>query len=150
MPISIREFNKKDKEVFIAMAQEFYSSDFVCHSIPKKYIEKTFDTCVAKSPYAKGFILEYNGIAAGYALLSFTYSMEAGGFVVLLEDLYVCAEFRGKGIIGKFFEYLKKEYDKKTARYRLEVTKSNRHAIEIYKHYRFTEMEYLCMCRELN
>ncbi|MCL2848121.1 MAG: GNAT family N-acetyltransferase [Firmicutes bacterium] len=147
--IIVRDFLLSDKEAFLTLAIEFYNSDAVCHSIEIKNIELTFEACLNRSPYARGFIIEYDSEPAGFALLSFMHSLEAGGLVVLLEDLYVSQKFRGKGLMSKFFKVLFNEYDNKIARYRLEVTKNNKNAIDIYKHYGFSELEYLAMVKDL-
>jgi len=130
------------------MAHRFYMSDAVCGSIPKKNFKQTFMLCLQGSPYARGVMLEADGEVAGFALLSFTHSTEAGGLVVLLEELYVTECFRGKGLTTQFFNFIKAEYGKKAARFKLEVTQSNKHAIEVYKHYGFEVVEYLAMVRE--
>ena len=55
---------------------------------------------------------EQDGVPAGYALLSFTHSNESGGLVVLIEEVYVDAAFRGKKIGTKFFAWLFEAYAK--------------------------------------
>jgi len=147
--VIVRDFISTDKQAYLTLATVFYNSDAVCHSVPAKNIELTFDACINKSPYARGFIIECDNEPAGFALLSFMHSLEAGGLVVLLEDLFVTEKFRGKGLMSKFFKVLFLEYDNKVARYRLEVTKNNKSAIDIYKHYGFEELEYLAMVKDL-
>jgi len=147
--INIRKFKTSDKQEFCALATMFYNSDAVCHSIPTVNLEKTFDLCIAKSPFCTGFALEYNGSMAGFALLSFTHSTEAGGMVVLLEDLFVLPEFRGKGIVSEFFKMLESTYNDSVKRYRLEITKSNKSAKDIYAHYGYEVLDYTCMCKDL-
>ena len=147
--IEVRDFELRDKVAYLKLATEFYNSDAVCHSVPQKHIEDTFTECINDSPYARGFIITVNGAAAGFALLSFMHSLEAGGLAVLLEDLYVSAAFRGKGLMSAFFKKLFAEYNGKAARYKLEVTKNNRAAIDIYKHYGFEELEYMAMVKEM-
>lgn len=145
--ITIRDFKTTDKANFCAMAEAFYNSNAVSHAIAAKNITTTFDLCAAKSPYARGLILEYDSHTAGFGLLSFTHTLEAGGLVVLLEDLYIDEKFRGKGLAKQFFDFLFNEYNGKAARYRLEVTKTNQHAIDIYKRYGFCELDYVNMIR---
>jgi len=146
--LTIRDFKQSDKKDFCAMAETFYNSDVVCSKIPQENINKTFDLCIAKSPYARGLIFDYNGEAAGFALISFTHSTEAGGLVVLIEEVFVKENFRGKGILREFFAMLDKEYGDLAKRYKLEVTKSNLKAIDIYKHYGFKVVEYLAMVKD--
>ena len=143
--IEIRKFADKDKEQYFAMSGEFYSSSAVEHKVPKKHFEVSFNLCVSKSPFIKGYMLFYNGVPCGYALFSFTYSNEAGGEVLLIEELFIKEDFRGKGMFGELFEFIKKKYSKKVARFRLEVTGVNKNAIEIYKKYGFRELEYTQM-----
>jgi len=147
--IVVRDFTVCDSDVFLALANEFYSSPAVCHSVPQRHIELTFNECLSDSPFARGFILECDGSPAGFALLSFMHSLESGGRVVLLEDLYVQEAFRGKGIVSAFFKKLFAEYDSKVTRYKLEVTKDNTNAIDIYKHYGFEILEYIEMVKEM-
>jgi len=146
--LNIRDFTNTDKEQFCAMAESFYNSDAVCCAIPKSNILKTFDLCIKKCPYARGFIFEYNKVAAGFALISFTHSTEAGGLVVLIEEVFIKEDFRGKGIVKEFFKLLDTQYGSLAKRYKLEVTKSNKKAIEIYKHYGFEVVEYLAMVKD--
>ena len=75
----LRNININDKKEYIEMTKEFYTSEAVLHSIPQEYIETTFDNLVNDTPYAKGYMIEYNGGVAGYVLLAITYSNEVGG-----------------------------------------------------------------------
>ena len=38
----IRKMNKDDRELYLALGQEFYSSPAVMHSIPGKHFEDSF------------------------------------------------------------------------------------------------------------
>ena len=94
----LRPMTEQDREVFIRLADEFYHSSACLHTVPTEYFHKTLDEILADSPYAKGYIFEKDGKVAGYALLSFTYSNEAGGLACLLEEAYVIPEFQGCGL----------------------------------------------------
>ncbi|HBR02943.1 MAG TPA: GNAT family N-acetyltransferase, partial [Ruminiclostridium sp.] len=50
----IRKLNIEDKDRYIAMSKEFYSSDAVLHTIPEENIYKTFGLLTTGSPYAEG------------------------------------------------------------------------------------------------
>jgi len=149
MSVTLRDFKEQDLDRYLQLSRDFYSSDAVDHAVPEKFFRHTFEACIKKSPYARGLMIEYEGKSAGYLLLSFTHSNEVGGLVVLIEEVLICPEYRGKGIAGKVFDFLSKEYDGKVSRYRLEVTRHNRHAIEIYKHYGYQEIQYMSMVRDL-
>jgi len=149
LQIIFRDFIKTDKQVYLKMSNAFYSTDAVDHVVPKEFFEYTFGKCCDINPYVRGLMIECEGKIAGYIILSFTYSNEVGGMVLLIEEVYVNPDFRGKGIISKFFAFLDEEYSGKVKRFRLEVTESNRHAIEIYERFGYKKLEYVQMIRDI-
>lgn len=46
-------------------------------------------------PYAEAYLFEQDGQIAGYGTLAKTFSTEAGGLVIWLEEVYIRQEFRG-------------------------------------------------------
>lgn len=137
----IRTINANDKEIFIKMVTEFYNSEAVLHSIPKENIINTFEEITSNSPFTVGYIVEINSEVAGYILLSFTYSNEAGGLTVLLEEIFVKEEFRGLGLGSKMINYTKEKYSN-AKRFRLEVENDNVKAINLYKSLGFNFLNY--------
>lgn len=150
MQFTIRDFKESDREDYYQMSHAFYHSDAVSHAIPKEFFAKTFDMCLKKSPFARGLIIKQEKMSAGFALLAFTYSNEVGGMVLLIEDLFILPEFRGQGLVRKFFTQLENEYHGRVVRYRLEVTESNRQAIEVYQHFGYKKIDYISMIKEIS
>lgn len=144
----IRDFTASDHDAFLAMAGEFYTSDAVMHSVPESCFETTFARCLAGDAFVRGLILESGGRPAGYALLSFTYSNEAGGLVVLLEEIYVLPEFQGKGLGRELFGFVEAEYAEQARRFRLEVTRCNERAISLYRHLGYEPLDYIQMIKD--
>ena len=136
----IRKIEARDREFYIEAAKALYSSDAVMHSIPDANFEKTFDELMRSDEYAFCFILESGGIPAGYALMSRTFSQEAGGMVVWIEELYILPRYRGRGLAGEFFNELFALYP--AARYRLEVEWENKGAIRLYERLGFRRLPY--------
>jgi ribosomal protein S18 acetylase RimI-like enzyme len=149
MQFVIRDFKVSDREIYYMMSEKFYHSDAVSHPVPKEFFIKTFNMCIEKSPFTRGLLIEQDHLAAGFALLAFTYSNEVGGLVLLIEDLFILPEFRGRGLVRHFFDYLENEYHGKVRRYRLEVTKNNHQAIGIYQHLGYEKMAYISMVKEV-
>lgn len=143
----IRSFACDDYNFYKNSSIEFYSSDAVCHSIPPENFDKTFDMCLSDSPFVKGYILEYEGKRAGYALLSLSFSCEAGGIVVWVEEVYVLPEFQGRGLGKEFFEYVHNTYAD-ASRFRLEVGEKNKRVMEYYKRLGYEKLSYIQMCKE--
>lgn len=141
----IRELIKEDKDSFISMVSSFYKSEAVLHDIPKESIINTFNEIVSHSPYAKAYIIENNGQTAGYGLLSSSYSSEAGGMVIWIEELFIRDEFRGYGLGREFLHFIKSEFSSKAKRIRLELTKSNESALRLYLSNGYEPLEYMQM-----
>ena len=137
----IRKYASNDRRNVLKMMEEFYSSPAVLHKIPKENYAKTLDEAEKGSPYLDVFRLQHDLSIAGYALTAYTYSNEAGGNVAWIEEIYVCPEFRSKGLGREFINYIKKEYGD-FARIRLEVEQSNDGATRLYKREGFEELAY--------
>ena len=136
----IRRIKETDRDIYMRMTEEFYSSPAVLHTVPEKFRSDTFEEIIKGSPFADCLLFEENGKTVGYALLAKTFSQEAGGTVVWVEELMLMPEYRGKGAGTSFFEYLKANYPAK--RYRLEAEPENEGAVRLYKRIGFEELGY--------
>ncbi|MCI6677151.1 MAG: GNAT family N-acetyltransferase [Clostridiales bacterium] len=145
----VRKVTNEDKETFFRLSKEMYASDAVLAPIPKKYHERTFQELMRSDEYAEGYILESDGQIAGYALTAKTFSREAGGIVVWIEELYISEPFRSKGLGREFFEYLEEQIDPQVTRLRLETEFENERARKLYGRLGFKELEYMQMVKEI-
>lgn len=144
----IRPITKEDKNIFLILAKAFYSSPAVAHTIPTAHHTATFDQLMKDSTYAECFMIEYGGKVVGYALLAKTFSQEAGGLVVWIEELFILPEYRNKGLGKEFFSFMKETYEPHVARLRLEVEPENTNAIRLYKEMGFDILPYNQMVKE--
>ncbi len=138
----IRPIQKSDRDFYLACAKAFYQSPVVLSPIPASHIEKTFDLLMRGTPLASAYIFESQGEKCGYALLAHTWSQEAGGEAIWVEEIYVLPEFRKKGIGKEFFCFLEKNFGKTAKRFRLEVEKENEGAVRLYQSLGFDFFEY--------
>lgn len=131
------------------MATDFYSSPAVLHKVNGENFERTFDRLMEGSPFIRCLFFkdENSGETLGYALLAFSYSNEAGGDVVWVDELYVKSRYRGKGIGNSFFDFLSNEY-KGFARFRLEIEPGNQSAKRLYNRIGFKTLEYEQMVKD--
>lgn len=143
----IRKIDALDKDLFLALASEFYHSEAVLHSIPKRCHINTFNEMTTRDCYLDGYMLFCSQIPAGYALLSKSFSPEVGGKIVWIEEIYLRSEFRGKGLGKEFFAFLENTYPD-ALRFRLEAEKANRNAIKLYQSLGFKELPYLQMIKD--
>lgn len=142
----LRKIERKDRKKYLELARAFYHSEAVLHTVPESYFENTFDEMMRSSVYAEGYILS-DGQDCGYALLAKSFSQEAGGLVVWLDEFFVEEAHRGKGLGKEFMEFLFANYGGK-ARIRLEVEPTNVKAEKLYKKVGFTDLLYKQMVLE--
>lgn len=137
------KIRKSDRDEFLTMEHDFYHSPAVLHPIPDKNHEKTFDLLMEGTPYATCIMFRSDDKTKiyGFALLALTYSNEAGGMVVWLDEIYVKPQYRCRGITGEFFKFIEKEYSD-AARIRLEAEPDNERAAKLYARNGFTELGY--------
>lgn len=141
----IRKIEQKDRKIYLDMAKAFYESDAVLHSVDEQNFINTFNELMRSDAYAECYLMETDGHIAGYALLSKTFSQEAGGLVYWIEEIFVLPEFRSMGLGKEFFSFLNNRLPQNTKRLRLEVEEDNTRAFSLYKKLGFKELPYLQM-----
>ena len=140
----IREINETDRQEYLNMSAEFYSSPAVLADIPVSYREGAFEEYV-RGTHAKCFILEEDGKYAGYGIVAFLYMQEAGGLCTFFDELYVREQFRSRGFGRQFFDFVFDNFPAPMSL--LEVEKENVRAISLYKRLGFSPREYILMQR---
>lgn len=137
----IRKIEERDKSEYIRMAKDFYSSPAVLENIPESNIVDSFNEFLNNTPYGDAFIFEKDGESIGYGVLAYTYSQEAGGRVVWIEEIYIKSEYRGGGFGSQFINYVLGNIPAK--RYRLETEPENEKAAALYRRHGFEHFEYV-------
>jgi len=138
----IRKITEKDRDVFYKFTKSFYASPVVMSDIPDEFHKDFFDEILKSDTYADGFIIEYENKSVGYGVTAKTYSHEAGGMVIWLEELYIEEEYRGKGLGKEFFSFLEKYYPY-AVRFRLEAEEDNKKALKLYESLGYKRLEYI-------
>ena len=136
----IRKITPDDRAIYLKMAHEFYHSEAVLHPVPEANYARAFDEMMRSEAYMVGLIFEIEEQIAGYALLCKTYSQEAGGMAVWIDELYVRPDFRNRGIGHAFFAEV--EAIVPAARYRLETEPDNHRAKKLYRSLGYVPLEY--------
>ena len=137
--MQIRPMTPADREAVLTMEEALYTSA-VEHPVPRAHMERAFSDAVGDNPHLTGWLLEEDRQPAGFAYLTFFYSCEAGGLVVMLEELFVREQLRGRGLGQQFLQWLYRQYPD-AARFRLEVTRDNP-AARLYARSGFSRLDY--------
>ena len=134
----IRKFVPEDREDYIRFSTEFYNSSAVDKPVPREHFEQGFDEMMRSDVY----VLVCDGNNVGYCVTMKTYSVEAGGITIWIDELFVLEEYRSKGLGRELFKYIEENGDKKLRRIRLEVELENGRAISLYKKMGFEPAPY--------
>ena len=145
----IRPITSADRESYLAMCREFYSGDAVLHPVPEEYFQRTFDALMDHTPFAAAYLIEQDGETAGYALLAKSFSQEAGGIVIWIEELYIRPQFQGQGLGTAFFRFLEAQNDGTVKRHRLEYEPDNVRGAALYRRLGFTPLPYGQMIKDI-
>lgn len=140
MQINIEKMRAEHKKEVIDMMAIFYASEAVHTNGSAEIFKADFENCIENSPYIDGFVFTQAEKVLGYAMIAHSFSTEYGKECIWFEDLYLKPEFRGFGIIPKFFNFIETEY--KNTIFRLEVEKENEHAVHVYKKHKFSDLPY--------
>lgn len=129
--IATRLASPADEFILLEMASVFHEEDG--HPLSPGGPE-AIRTLLRGSELGQIFVVEANGKIVGYFALCFTMSLEFGGRVVILDDLYLIPSERGKGHGSWIFaEVEKKAKERKAVQIFLEVERHNQAALRFYE-----------------
>lgn len=141
MSMSFRPLAGADFEEILAMMKTFYASDALLVHPEEVTLRRTLTDVIGDDPFTEGFAFGYAGVLAGYGMIAKSYSTEAGGHCIWIEDIYVLPEFRGKGLGTAFIKFIKDRFPR-AVRIRLEAEPENEKAMSVYRAAGFSELGY--------
>lgn len=146
--LTVRDVRADDRALYEEMAYDFYRGDAVLYPMTAEKLAATLDMALSGSPMMRLVIMEDGGECVGYGNLSFTWSTEAGGMVMWIEEIYVRPQHRGCGYGSAFLQWAEDAYAGQVKRFRLEVCPENPDAKRLYERHGYRDMGYLPMVRE--
>ena len=94
----------------------------------------------------RAWIIHFEGVVAGYTVLTLGYSVEFGGVIAFVDELFVARGLRGKGIGTRVLQLVTDEARKlDVMMLALEVTRSNESAKRLYRSVGFVDREHHLM-----
>jgi len=144
----IRFADPSDRNRLVEMMREFYAeTETPCDELRTS---RAFETLLDDETLGRVWILEQNGTTAGYAVLAFGFSMQFGGRDAFLDDLFVRASHRGKGLGRSALEAILSECRARDIRaLHLEVDATNHPAQELYRKFGFQDHDFHLMSLNL-
>ncbi len=125
------------------------SEDFSGWVATSESIQTTLDH-IRKHP-DKGNILvfEQEGFLIGYAILINFWSNEYKGNVLIIDELYILPDYRSQGIATAFLNFLSDTRYNDSVMLHLEVSDSNKRAMDLYRKMGFAMNTYNTLKKKL-
>ena len=139
--LAIRPMEEKNKEQLMEMMLQFFNSPAVEHGVERQILEDTLEGALQKGSGLDGYALWEDAELIGFSFVSSYFCTERGGTCIVLEDLYLKEETRGKGYGTAYFQFVFDRYPH-ARRFRLEVTPSNEKAARLYERMGFQRLTY--------
>lgn len=150
MDISMKmtKITQENQEALLPMIEKFYQSPAVDHPVEREILQDTVDAVAEeKNTLIEGYYLQVGEDRVGYALLAPYFSCEVGGLCVMIEELYLEEEHRGKGYGNLAMETILQS-NPKVRRFRLEVASTNEGAKKLYRRLGFEILAYQQMIQD--
>jgi len=131
--LTFRDMAPEDRDLVLSMVADFYHSPATLHPVGPAILERTF--CAASDPaqpLLRGVLPLVDGQPAGYLYITQCWATEAGSPCVVLEEIYLKPELRGRGLGREILTWLREEYPD-ARRFRLEVNPENPDAARLYR-----------------
>jgi GNAT superfamily N-acetyltransferase len=127
---------------------EFYSE--AQFSLARAVAEHTFAALVAEPSLGQVWLLESDGQAAGFVVLTVSFSMEYGGSRGFVDDFFVARQFRRRGLGSLALKAVREECTRRGVRALLvETSSDNRAAVSVYRRAGFADTGHMLMKLEL-
>lgn len=92
----MRQASKEDMPRLVALMKEFYAESAM--AFDPTAAAGAFETLLSDDRLGKVWLIQAGGDDVGYAVLTFSYSMEFSGQNAFLDDLFIRSAFRGAGL----------------------------------------------------
>ena len=132
---------RDDSATVVDMMRQFYTSPAVITDGSEKIFAANVDNCLSGKTCAAGYVFFDGDKIIGYGITARSYSTEFGVECIWIEDIYVAAEYRGRGVGSKFIRCVQARHPDKLLR--LEAEADNDKALAFYKRLGFKALPYL-------
>ena len=123
----------KDEAKVVAMMQALYTEDPPESAVDVSRFRSTIRRFVEQPSCGQVVVFYESGVPSGYALLVPFWSNEFGGNLLFVDEIYVKAGSRNRGIGRQFFQSVSRERRFDAVALALEVSPANARARRLYE-----------------
>jgi ribosomal protein S18 acetylase RimI-like enzyme len=148
MDIRFRSANHHDIDWLVAAMREFYAIDG--YPFNEKLSRLNLEKFINDEMLGRLWLIEIENKPFGYIVLTFSFSFEFGGRDAFLDELFIDAQMRGKGLGTAAMRFVEAQCRETGVQaLHLEVERDNRAAQKLYRKFGFTDHERYLMTRRI-
>lgn len=136
--IQFRAFRPDDADAVAALIFGLYREDHSIKEMSLDKIQRTFDHLRAHPALGQVVVFDAGGEVAGYSILINFWSNEYGGNILYVDELYIRADHRGRGMGTAFLRRVAAGDFGPAVALQLEVTGGNLEARRLYERLGFS------------
>lgn len=145
MKINCIKYDEKLKSALCSMIYKLYAEDPEGEPMSQRKIDMTIEQVKACPDCLRIYLIENEeGEIIGYAMIQLIWSNEWGGLTANIDEMYIVESARGQGVGTAFIEIVPKLIPD-VNRVTLEVTPSNKKALQLYERLGFKAVDNKCM-----
>ncbi len=135
-----------DREILVEFIKEYY--DFDGHCFHESIVRTTLAKILKNTTLGRVWVIQRDGKAIGYIVLTFGYSLEYGGRDAFIDEFYIRESYRGRGIGSKAIQFIESACPALDIQaVHLEVERKNIAAQKFYREVGFKDQERYLMTK---
>jgi ribosomal protein S18 acetylase RimI-like enzyme len=148
--LNFRPATPDDIETLIAMMRDFYAHDGMA-AFDEAIARRALLGVIGDDTLGRVFLILLANEVAGYAVLTFGYSLEFHGRDAFVDEIYLRDEYRGQGIGKRALQFLTEVCAKEGVKaLHLEVERTNTSAQAVYHKFGFEDHDRYLMTKWIN
>jgi diamine N-acetyltransferase len=150
MPIFITRATLTDLELLLPMMRDMQEDDPWSETFHEPTVRANLAELLGNAVYGVAYLVQEENTLIGYLVICFDYSLEYGGKGAWIDELFVEASHRGKGIGTQLLDLAEAASREHNAKFlHLEVNRGNP-AIELYRRRGFADHHRYLMSKALD
>jgi diamine N-acetyltransferase len=138
MDIAFSTADVAEGDLLIELMREFYAFEHL--AFDEQVARSALRQILSNDALGRVWLIRLDGHCVGYAVLTLGFSLEFGGRDAFLDEIYIRAEQRWRGVGSKALEFIEEACRTLGVRaLHLEVERENRNAQAVYRKFGFKE-----------
>lgn len=138
MSVEFKRANVADCETLLPLMADFYAHEGL--TFEEAFAARALLGLLKNEIHGRVFLIEADGVVAGYIVLTFGYSLEFGGVDAFVDELYLREAYRSQGIGRAALEFLAQTCAALGIHaLHLEVERANQRAQAVYHQFGFVD-----------